>query len=84
MAGGEIVLAENTIAPIKTYENFEADPMDSILSAYARVLFEEKLCLQVLIAPINKDLYEKLRAEVESYKKCKKKRYICMRRAFWN
>ncbi len=74
----EITFLKKNIAPIKTYESFEVDPMDSILSSYSKVLDEEKLLLQVLISPIDKDLYEKLRKEVDDYKKCSKWRFKCM------
>lgn len=52
------MLANTTICPIKTYENFEVDPMDSILSNFAKTLDGEKLCFQVLVSPIDKDKYE--------------------------
>jgi hypothetical protein len=41
--GGHFVLAKDNAYPIKTYENFEADPMDSILASFSRVEIEEKL-----------------------------------------
>jgi hypothetical protein len=37
MAGGEFTLTKDSVYPIKTYESFEADPMDSLLSAFSRV-----------------------------------------------
>ncbi|NOZ44892.1 MAG: hypothetical protein GXP45_07265 [bacterium] len=72
MYGGEFRLKKDSIFPIKTYEAFEADPMDSLLGAYARVNANEKLGLQILIAPIDDNLVKGLRKKLESIKKGKK------------
>ena len=37
MAGGEFTLTKDSVYPIKTYESFEADPMDSLLSAFSHI-----------------------------------------------
>ena len=66
--GGEMVLTKNTAYPIKTYETFEADPMDSLFSAYSRVLKEEKLCLQILVSPLKEQRQKKLRKSVQDIK----------------
>lgn len=42
-AGGEFSLAKNSVHPLKTYESFEADPMDSILSAFSSINRDEKV-----------------------------------------
>lgn len=42
-AGGEFTLTKNSVHPLKTYESFEADPMDSILSAFSNVGKLEKV-----------------------------------------
>lgn len=42
-AGGEFTLAKDSVHPIKTYESFEADPMDSILSAFSNIDKHEKV-----------------------------------------
>jgi len=61
-------LAKESILPIKTYETFEADPMDSILSAYSKVLKDEKMCLQILISPLHESILKDLRKKVEKAK----------------
>ena len=43
----------NHAYPLKTYEIFEADPMDSVLSAYNKVQKDEKMCLQIMIMPLH-------------------------------
>jgi hypothetical protein len=73
MAGGEFVLIKDNIYPIKTYETFEADPMDSLLSAYSRVMTDEKMSLQILISPLNEKQLKKMRKESEKVKEGKKK-----------
>ena len=73
MAGGEFVLAKDNAYPIKTYETFEADPMDSILSAYSKVFTDEKMCLQVLISPLDENALKELRKESKKIKEGKNK-----------
>ncbi|MDP2669606.1 MAG: hypothetical protein Q8O99_00950 [bacterium] len=43
MSGGYFVLTKDNALPIRQYEYFEIDPMDSILASYARVDVAEKL-----------------------------------------
>ena len=52
MAGGEFTLTKEAVYPIKTYESFEADPMDSLLSAFSQVGKQEKVCFQILAEPL--------------------------------
>ncbi len=42
-AGGEFTLTKDSVHPLKTYEAFEADPMDSILSAFSNINRDEKV-----------------------------------------
>lgn len=42
-AGGEFILTKKSVYPLKTYESFEADPMDSILSAFSNLNKDEKV-----------------------------------------
>ncbi len=67
-AGGYFELAKDTTLPIKTYENFEVDPMDSILSAFSRVSREEKLSLQFLITPLGEDWQKEMSDNIEKLK----------------
>ncbi len=62
------VLTKDNEYPIKTYENFEVDPMDSILAWYARVGMEEKLWLQILVSPLSESWQKKMRKKVEKLK----------------
>lgn len=78
MAGGEFILAKDNAYPLKTYEVFEADPMDSILSAYSKVFADEKLCLQILISPLDEDVLKTLRKESKKIKEGKNKSFIGM------
>jgi len=74
--GGEIILKKTSVYPIKTYETFEADPMDSILSSYSKVLSEEKMCLQILCSPLDEKWLKKLREKVDAIKKWKHKFFL--------
>lgn len=71
-AGGLFTLTKENAFPLKTYENFEADPMDSILSWYARVGIDEKLSLQILVSPLGEQWQKRMRDQVETIKKWKK------------
>ena len=73
MAGGEFVFTKDNAYPIKTYDSFEADPMDSLLSAYSKVLTDEKMCLQILISPLDEDVLKDLRKESKKIKDGKNK-----------
>lgn len=68
----EFTLIKDNIFPIRTYESFEADPMDSILSAYSKVFVDEKLSLQLLIEPLHENLFKELREKTDKSKKKKK------------
>jgi Helicase HerA, central domain len=70
-AGGNFLLTKGNAFPLKTYENFEVDPMDSVLSSFARVGFEETLCFQILMSPLNEKRQKKMRQEVEEIKEGK-------------
>lgn len=76
MAGGEFVLAKENAYPLKNYESFEADPMDSLLSAYSKVLTDEKMCLQILISPLDEDALKELRKDTKKIKEGKNKGFI--------
>lgn len=67
-AGGEFKLTKDSVHPIKTYEAFEADPMDSILSAFSSVKRDEKLCLQIIVEPLSEDWLKKMRKKCEEVK----------------
>ena len=76
MAGGEFVLTKENAYPLKTYESFEADPMDSILSAYSKVFTDEKMCLQILISPLDEEALKSLRKEGKKIKEGKNKSFL--------
>jgi len=78
MAGGEFFLTKDNAYPIKTYDAFEADPMDSLLSAYSKVFTDEKMCLQVLMSPLDEDALKALRKESKKIKEGKNKGFINM------
>ncbi len=78
MAGGEFVLSKSNAYPIKTYDSFEADPMDSLLSAYSKVLTDEKMCLQVLISPLDEHALKELRKEAKNIKEGKNKSFFSL------
>lgn len=68
LAGGYFVLTKDNVLPIRQYEYFEVDPMDSILAGYARVDTDEKLALQILVSPLSESRQKKMRKRVEAIK----------------
>ncbi len=68
MAGGEFFLKKESVYPIKTYESYEADPMDSLLGAYSKVNVDEKITLQVMVSPLQESWLKKLRKKSEHIK----------------
>ena len=76
MAGGEFMLTKNNVYPVKTYETFEADPMDSLLSAYSKIMTDEKMDLQILISPLDEKQLKILRKESKKTKEGKKKSFF--------
>lgn len=72
MAWWEFTLRKSNVMPIKIYESFKADPMDSLMSAYSKVLKDEKMCLQILISPLEEHWLKDLRKKAEKEKEWKK------------
>lgn len=71
-AGWEFTLTKDSVHPIKTYEAFEADPMDSILSAFSNINKEEKVWIQILVEPLHEDWLKKMRKKADDIKEGKK------------
>ncbi len=69
MAGWEFNLTKNSVYPLKDYESFEADPMDSIMSAFNKVSKNDKLVLQILVQPLHERWLKKLRKTAVHIKK---------------
>ena len=72
MAWWEFTLSKDSVYPIKTYESFEADPMDSLLSAFSRVWKQEKVCFQILAEPLSEKWLKDMRKKWEKIKKNEK------------
>lgn len=50
--------------------------MDSILSAYSKVFTDEKMCLQVLVSPLDEEALKSLRKEGKKIKEGKNKSFL--------
>jgi hypothetical protein len=74
--GGNFNYQKADTFPLKTYESFEADPMESILGAFSRVDVDEKLCLQMLLAPVSEKEHSAIRKKIEDIKDGKKKETV--------
>ena len=74
----EFTLTKNSVYPIKTYESFEADPMDSILSAFSNLSKEEKVWIQILVEPLHEDWLKKMRKKADDIKEGREVKW------FWN
>jgi TraM recognition site of TraD and TraG len=71
IAWWEIVLKKSSEYPLKTYESFEADPMDSLLASYSKVDSDEKLSLQIMISPVAASVHKSMRKKIEKIKEWK-------------
>lgn len=71
MAGWEFDLTKHSVHPLKTYESFEADPMDSILSATSNISKDEKMLLQILVQPLHESWLKRLRKKADKIKEGK-------------
>ena len=76
MAGGEVTLTKDSVYPLKTYESFEADPMDSLLSAFSQIGKEEKACFQILAEPLPEKRLKDMRKSWEKVKKNDKRSWF--------
>jgi hypothetical protein len=70
---GDIVYSKPFQLPVKTYEQFEADPMDSILSSFSKISYDETLAIQLIISPIDESFIRQQRQWLDEIKKGKKK-----------
>ncbi len=68
MSGWWFKLNKKDVFPLKNYDSFEADPMDSILSACSRLSRDEKLSLQLLVSPLSWKRYERFVSVAEKIK----------------
>lgn len=71
-SGGTLMLSKQFQLPVKTYEQFEADPMDSILSSFSKITYDETLSMQVCIKPLHESLIREERNNLDKVKKPKK------------
>jgi len=67
-AWGYFVNTKASEYPIKTYENFEVDPMDSVLAWFARVGADEMLWLQIIVSPLTEKWQSKMRKKINKVK----------------
>ena len=73
-------MTKDSVYPVKTYESFEADPMDSILSAFSHLTKDEKACLQIMVEPLSEEWLKKMRKKGEQIKKHGVRSFL---RRFW-
>lgn len=69
---GDVEYSKDYHFPVKTYEQFEADPMDSILSSFSKITYDETLAIQIKISPIDESFIRKQRHALDEIKKPKK------------
>ncbi len=62
----ELTLIKNEIYPIKTFTDFEVDPMAGISAAMSKILSGEQVWMQILLKPIEGDWQDKGMKYVET------------------
>lgn len=65
----EIVLTDNEVLPIKTFQNFEVDPLAGITGTLAKLeQTGEEIWIQILVRPIADDWHKKSESWIKSVK----------------
>ncbi|PIU43781.1 MAG: hypothetical protein COS96_02500, partial [Candidatus Nealsonbacteria bacterium CG07_land_8_20_14_0_80_39_13] len=59
IAGGEMKLSENSLLPIKTYLNLEADPLSNITNVLTKSEKDEEAVIQYVIRPATSSLKDR-------------------------
>lgn len=67
----EIILTENEMLPIKTFSNFEVDPLAGITGALAKLDNNEEIWIQILTQPIADSWHKDSESWISSVKKDK-------------
>lgn len=63
-----LVLKKESIYPIKTYDTFEVDPMDSILGAFNKATIDDVVSVQLLVKELGNNHHTRLRKQIEDFK----------------
>ncbi|USN57155.1 MAG: hypothetical protein H6766_01435 [Candidatus Peribacteria bacterium] len=64
-SGATFSYAKESAYPLKTYDVFEADPMESILSACSRLSIDESLSIQWYVAPVGPKVAKHVSGRIE-------------------
>jgi hypothetical protein len=67
-SGASCILSKSYHYPLKTYDSFEVDPMDSVLASCSRIEYDEKLVVQCLISPLDEWRQQKIRKQIDLIK----------------
>lgn len=71
VTAGEIEMEKDSIFPIKTFRNFEVDPLAAITGAMSELNAGEKVWLQVIVRPISNIWQEKSKEYITAIKEGK-------------
>ena len=66
--GTELILNKEDVYPIKTYENFEVDPLASITAVLSKVHKNEEIWMQLIVRPVSDEWQNKGISHVEGVK----------------
>lgn len=64
-----VTLEENTYLPVRTFQEFDSDPLGQIASSLSKVPHYKGASLQVVITPVRQKWYKKGKAIIEGMKK---------------
>ncbi|MCL2085745.1 hypothetical protein FWH09_02320, partial [Candidatus Saccharibacteria bacterium] len=67
----ELVLSENEALPIRTFDNFDVDPLAAITGELAKMEENEDFYIQILARPANNDWHKDTKDYIESLKEKK-------------
>lgn len=69
IAATELSLKRSTVYPIKTFQNFEVDPLSAITGVLSSASEQEEIWVQMIVRPVDDDWQEQGEKEIKNIKK---------------
>lgn len=68
IAGAEIKMSNNDVYPIKSFLNFEVDPLSGITGVMSKVEKDEQIWIQMIVKPVSDDWQKKGQTHIKTTK----------------
>lgn len=80
----EITLSDNEVLPIKTFQNFEVDPLAAVTATLAKLDEGEELWIQILARPVDDIWHRRGTRAIERIRKGKGLKTVLDSHGFWS